>query len=64
MFTRRAQPIRIIGDTYNQRPDRWSSAVLHTVKEEKDFIHTAKRSKEKGVGHILRRNYFLKQVIE
>ena len=27
MFTRRAKPIRIIGDPDNQRPDEWSSAV-------------------------------------
>jgi hypothetical protein len=54
------QPIRIIGDPDNQRPDKWRYAVLHTVKEEKTFIHTAKLRKEKRIGHILRRNYLLK----
>ena len=29
MFTRRAKPFRIIGDPDNQRPDKWSSTVLH-----------------------------------
>ena len=28
MFTGRVKPIRIIGDSNNQRPDRWSSTVL------------------------------------
>ena len=27
MFTRRARPIRIIGDTDDKRPDKWSSTV-------------------------------------
>jgi hypothetical protein len=27
-FTRRAKPIRIIGDPDNQLPDKWSSTVL------------------------------------
>jgi len=27
MFTRRAKPIRIIGDPDNERPDKWSSTV-------------------------------------
>jgi len=30
MFTRRAKPIRKIDDPVNQRPDKWSSAVLVT----------------------------------
>jgi hypothetical protein len=65
MFTRTAQPILIIiGDPDNQRPDKWSSAVLHTVKEEKTFIHTAKRRKEKRIVNILRTNYLSKQVNE
>ena len=28
MFTRKAKPIRIIGDPDNQRPDEWSSTVI------------------------------------
>jgi hypothetical protein len=28
MHTGRAKPNRIIGDSDNQRPDKWSSAVL------------------------------------
>ena len=39
IFIRRTKPIRIIGDPHNQRPDKWSSTVLHTVKEEQTFIY-------------------------
>jgi len=28
MFTRRAKPVRMIGDPNNQRPDKWSSTVM------------------------------------
>jgi hypothetical protein len=38
--------------------------VLHAVKEERNIIHTIKRKKVKGIGHILRRNCLLKRVIE
>jgi hypothetical protein len=37
--------------------------VLHTVKEERNIVHTIKR-KANWIGHILRRNCLLKQVIE
>jgi intein-encoded DNA endonuclease-like protein len=59
-----AQPIRITGDPDIQRREKWRYAVLHTVKEEKTFIQRAKLRKVKRIGHILRRNYLLKHVIE
>jgi hypothetical protein len=40
------------------------NGVLHTVKEERDILHTIKRKKANGIGHILHRKYFLKHVIE
>jgi hypothetical protein len=38
--------------------------VLHRVKEERNIVHTVKRRKANWIGHILRRNCLLKQVIE
>jgi hypothetical protein len=38
--------------------------VLHRVKEERHILHTVKRRKANWIGHILRRNCFLKHVIE
>jgi hypothetical protein len=38
--------------------------VLHRVKEERNILHTIKRRKANWIGHILRRNCLLKQVIE
>jgi hypothetical protein len=38
--------------------------VLHRVKEEGNIIHTVKGRKTNWIGHILRRNCFLKHVIE
>jgi hypothetical protein len=38
--------------------------VLHRVKEERNILHTIKRRKANWIGHILRRNCFLKHVIE
>jgi hypothetical protein len=38
--------------------------VLHRVKEERNIVHTIKRGKANWIGHILRRNCLLKQVIE
>jgi hypothetical protein len=38
--------------------------VLHTVKEERNIVHTIKRRKANWIGHILRRNCLLKHVIE
>ena len=37
--------------------------VLHRVKEERNIVHTVKRRKANWIGHILRRNCLLKQVI-
>jgi hypothetical protein len=38
--------------------------VLHRVKEERNIVHAIKRRKADWIGHILRRNYLLKHVIE
>ena len=38
--------------------------VLRRVKEERNTLHTVKRRKTNLIGHILRRNCFLKDVIE
>jgi hypothetical protein len=38
--------------------------VLHRVKEERNILHTVKGRKANWIGHILRRNCLLKQVIE
>jgi hypothetical protein len=38
--------------------------VLHRVKKERNILHTIKRTKANWIGHILRRNCLLKQVIE
>jgi hypothetical protein len=38
--------------------------VLRRVKEERNIVHTIKRRKANWIGHILRRNYLLKHVIE
>jgi hypothetical protein len=38
--------------------------VLHTVKEERNILHTLNRRKANCIGHILHRNCLLKHVIE
>jgi hypothetical protein len=38
--------------------------VLHTVKEERNIVHTIKRRKANWIGHILRRNCLLIHVNE
>jgi hypothetical protein len=38
--------------------------VLERVKEERNFLHTAKQRNANWIGHILRRNCLLKRVIE
>jgi hypothetical protein len=38
--------------------------VLHRVKEERNIVHTIKRRKANWIGHVLRRHYLLKHVIE
>jgi hypothetical protein len=38
--------------------------VLHRVKDERNILNTIKRRKTNWIGHILRRNCFLKHVIE
>jgi ribosomal 50S subunit-associated protein YjgA (DUF615 family) len=41
-----------------------NEAVLHRVKEERDILHTIRRRKANWIGHILRRNCLLIQIIE
>ena len=38
--------------------------VLHRVREERNILHTVKRRKANWICHILRRNCFIKHVIE
>jgi hypothetical protein len=38
--------------------------VLHSVKEERNILHKIQRRKANWIGHILRRNCLLKNVIE
>jgi hypothetical protein len=38
--------------------------VLRRVKEERNIVHTIKRRKANWIGHMLRRNCFLKHVVE
>jgi hypothetical protein len=38
--------------------------VLYSVKEERNILHTVKRSKANWIGHILRRNCLLNHIIE
>jgi ribosomal 50S subunit-associated protein YjgA (DUF615 family) len=41
-----------------------NEAVLHTVNEERNIVHTIKRRKANWIGHILRRKWLLKHVTE
>jgi hypothetical protein len=38
--------------------------VLHITKEERNILHTIKRRKANWIGHIWRRNFLMKHVIE
>jgi hypothetical protein len=44
--------------------DRVRNEVLLRVKEERNSLHSVKRRKTNWIGHVLRRNCLLKQVIE
>jgi hypothetical protein len=44
--------------------DRVKNEVLQRVKEERNILQTIKRWKANWVGHILRRIYLLKHIIE
>jgi hypothetical protein len=48
----------------NSRNDRVKNGVSLRVKEERNFLHAVKRRKVNWIGHILSRNYLIKQVIE
>ena len=46
-------------------PDRVrNEEVLHRVKEERNILQTTERRKGNSIGHIFRRNCFLKHVSE
>jgi hypothetical protein len=38
--------------------------VLHTVKDDRNILHTIKRRKANWIGHILRRSSLIKHVIQ
>jgi ribosomal 50S subunit-associated protein YjgA (DUF615 family) len=38
--------------------------VLHRVSEQRNILHEIRKRKAKWIGHILRRNCLLKEVIE
>jgi len=38
--------------------------VLHRAKEQRNIIHETSKRKANWIGHVLRRNCLLKQVIE
>jgi hypothetical protein len=42
--------------------DRVKNEILHMVKEERDNLHTIKRKKANGIGHILCRICLLKHI--
>jgi hypothetical protein len=44
--------------------DHLVNEVLQRVKEERNILQTIKRRKANWLGHVLRRNCLLKQVIE
>jgi hypothetical protein len=44
--------------------DRVKNVVLQRVKEERNILQTIKRWKANWIGHILRRIYLLKHIIE
>jgi hypothetical protein len=41
-----------------------TNEVIHTVKVERNILHTIKRSEANWIGHVLRRNCLPKHVIE
>jgi hypothetical protein len=41
-----------------------NEAVLHRVKEGRNILHTISRRKANWIGHILRRNWLIKHIIE
>jgi hypothetical protein len=41
-----------------------NEAVLHRVKEGRNFLHTIRRRKANWIGHILHRNCLIKHIIE
>ena len=43
--------------------DHMKNEVLHSLKEERNILHTIKQRKINRFGHILRRNCLLKHVI-
>ena len=52
------------GEDQSDRSCERNAEMLDTAKVEKHILHIIKRRKPKWIGHILRRNCLLKQVIE
>jgi hypothetical protein len=48
----------------NSGTDRVKNGVSHRVKDERNILHEIDRRKVNWTGHILRRNYLIKQVFE
>jgi hypothetical protein len=44
--------------------DCMRNEVLHRVKEDRTMLHTTKRRKANGIGHILQRNCLLIHIIQ
>jgi hypothetical protein len=56
-------------ESFEMENIRWTDymrnvEVLHKVKEERNILHTIKRTKANWIGHILRMNSLLRHVIE
>jgi hypothetical protein len=51
------------GDQLN-RSCKKEEEILHRVKEDRNILHTTEREKANWIGHSLRRNCLLKQVIK
>jgi hypothetical protein len=49
---------------YSQFYHPSNEAVLHSVKEKRNILHTVRRRKATWIGHILRRNCLLSHIIE
>ena len=49
---------------YSQCDHVRNEEVLRTVNEQRNILHEIRKRKAKWIGHILRRNCLLKQVIE
>jgi hypothetical protein len=49
---------------FSQTDHMGNKAVLHRVKKQRNILHGISKRKANWIGHILRRNCLLQQVIE